>query len=286
MLSKPQRSKAFTLVELLVVIGIIAVLIAILLPTLGKAREQARTTQCMSNLRQIGTAMLNYAADNQGYVVPAAYSDGFLQKWWQILQNKKYLPTNKVSSSTADSQGKADVLRCPSGLDQLMPAAPSGSVYPESRTDQKGAMAIRGNNFAEADATKTEKGWADCWYGINGVDSDTGGGETGAWAVWPARFIPMTKGGVTYWTLPKTTQIRRSGDTVFVFDGVMWNLGVNANRINARHGNKRFTNVVFFDGHVETLETTTKNFPTSFKIASLGTPNGLTSRPRWRLDQP
>src|SRR5438552_7062597 len=63
-----RRSKtehAFTLVELLVVIGIIAVLIAILLPTIAKARKQATTTACMATMRMIGQTLYTYAAENK-----------------------------------------------------------------------------------------------------------------------------------------------------------------------------------------------------------------------------
>jgi len=64
---------AFTLVELLVVIGIIALLISVLLPVLGRARAVANDTVCESNLRQVTLAMLMYANDYHGLLPPAVY---------------------------------------------------------------------------------------------------------------------------------------------------------------------------------------------------------------------
>src|SRR5688572_29731593 len=58
---RPRRRSAFTLVELLVVIGIIAILISILIPTLSRARESAQRTQCLSNLRQMAVFLNMYA---------------------------------------------------------------------------------------------------------------------------------------------------------------------------------------------------------------------------------
>lgn len=73
------RKHGFTLVELLVVIGIIALLISMLLPALNKAREAANTVACASNLRQIGNALFMYAQDNKGWILPGNMPQA---QWW------------------------------------------------------------------------------------------------------------------------------------------------------------------------------------------------------------
>lgn len=81
----------FTLVELLVVIGIIALLIAMLLPSLNRAREQARVAACLSNQRQIALAVIMYAGENKGspppygHFVNASYAEAPDSYWWILL---------------------------------------------------------------------------------------------------------------------------------------------------------------------------------------------------------
>ncbi len=96
-----KRRTAFTLVELLVVIGIIAVLIGLLLPALNRARYSAKRVECAAYLRQIGMAAVNYANDNKGFLPPFQGDNG--TKTFNVDANFPgiYRPWSTASSTFA-----------------------------------------------------------------------------------------------------------------------------------------------------------------------------------------
>ncbi len=92
--------RAFTLIELLTVIAIIGILAAILVPTVGRVRQSARSAQCLSNLRQIGTAITLYAQEDKDRY-PYGWNPDTSRRWSHMVQNYLASTSGRLKSSDA-----------------------------------------------------------------------------------------------------------------------------------------------------------------------------------------
>jgi prepilin-type N-terminal cleavage/methylation domain-containing protein/prepilin-type processing-associated H-X9-DG protein len=115
------KRAGFTLVELLVVIGIIAVLIAILLPVLNRARDQAQTIKCLAQLRQMGVVENLYVNENSGFDFPETYDyvAGNSAVVGTDVANilSEYLPINYAAVGGQSPIANSSIWVCPSALD-------------------------------------------------------------------------------------------------------------------------------------------------------------------------
>lgn len=214
------RRKGFTLVELLVVIGIISVLISMLLPSLARARRQARMVVCQSNMRQLAMGMLMYANDNHQYV----------PVWNWEFPDPNYGPGSGSNSSFVMTENNF---------------VQQGLIWPY--TGDRGIYVCPEYPLILQNAANTLYGFPPQWtYQVNGQPGYSMGGLPG-WITKISRIRPSVN--TVFMLMEQDIADTAAWDNGVTLVGPFWTPGADSlGQFHSGGGN-----LAYYDGHVEWL---------------------------------
>ncbi|MBA7663365.1 hypothetical protein ES703_71405 [subsurface metagenome] len=235
-----RKIKAFTLVELLVVISIIALLLAVLMPALGKAREQARRIMCANNLRTIGLGDIMYAQESDDWHLPAYYYDPVREPPAAPVEKFAHWFRNPLFVRIIDLKGRYNEEDLEGYAEKSMTLPKDFKCPSDRRTVANGGLWVQKSAVIQGVS-----------YAMNmmGIRPD------GPWKV-PGRVYAL-----------KTFQVVRPAEKIHFMDGqwfVVYMQGAEYERVWDVIGDKMYAlewdsasyrhnegaNIAFYDGHV------------------------------------